>query len=630
VISVVVVWDQEGDPLEVSGQILCWRSYCHGDSISSIPRYVEDNGNRLRMRYLEFIHDLGEYLIKGKRVVDHLNIGDGFSLWWMTLLAEKSPFKSPRIYTCLRLLALEEILIAIRPAELALVSADTALAQAIRRLCRNLNIGFFDRRTSTSKQMNRLRRAYDALPYPVKGLLSLRHVLLRWPLRKVQKPQWHSSENAVFICSYFIHLDPSHCARGHFHSRQWEDFPKFLHDSGRPTNWIQLFLFSSVVPDLSTGIRWLTHFNQDARHQGLHRFLESYLTLRCLCGALWNWIWLNVVACRLGDIQSAFNPKASAVWLWPILGDDWRSSLNGPVAIGNCLSIALFDAALADMPRQQTGLYLCENQAWEKALLHAWRRHGHGRIVGVQHATVPFWHLYYFDDPRSFAANGKCTVPLPDCLAVNGAAAWQAFADAGYPKDRLVEVEALRYLYLSDLFSNSSHNTLSQGAVPPPGQVRVLILGDMIPASMDHLLRLLEGAVKLLPAGYTFTLKPHPAYSADLVGYPGLAANVKREALMEILGDYDIALSANSTSAAVDAYVARLTVIIGIDGDALNLSPLRGRPGAHFVSTSKELAAALQTLRRDNAAVDTQHEDFFFLDTDLPRWKRLLPSPAPN
>ncbi len=425
----VSVWDQEDAPPAASELVLCWQSYVEGGAISSVPRYLEEHAARIRSKYLAFIHDLGERPIAGKRIVDHLDLGDGFSFWWMTHLAEKSPLKSPRIYDCLRLIALEEILATVRPSQLTLVTADRVLAQAIRRLCQNLSIGFRCRLRGGSKRAWSLRRFYDCLPFSVRGLLSFRHVVMRWPLRKLQKPTWFSTENAIFVCSYFIHLDPTLCAQGQFYSRQWEELPKALQKSGKSLNWIQLFLFSAVVPDVATGLRWLRQFNHDARNQGSHAFLDSYVTYRNLLGVLKNWLWLNLVSWRLRGIRSVFYPDGSAVWLWPILRGDWHSSLNGPVALSNCLWIALFDAVLVDMPRQRTGLYLCENQGWEKALLRAWRKNGHGEIIGVQHATVPFWHLYYFDDPRSFNSKQVCALPLPDRLAVNGAAAEQAFID---------------------------------------------------------------------------------------------------------------------------------------------------------------------------------------------------------
>jgi len=622
----VIVWDGKDEPPDTGVLVLCWGSYAQGGRVTSVPRYLEDQAVRIRAKYLAFIHDLGESQIDGKRIVDHLNLGDGFSLWWMTQLAEKSPFKSPRIYDCLRLLALEEILRDRKPSELTLYSSDPDLAQAMRQLCENLRIPFVRRPGKQPRRKWSLRRLYRGLPYPVQGLLSLRHFLRRWPLRKSKKPPWFSGDSAVLLCSYFIHLDRASCMQGHFYSRQWGALPQHLHDSGKRTNWIQHFLFSAAVPDLRTGLNWLRLFNRDAENQGCHTFLDAYLTWGIVARALRGWLRLNSVARRLRQVHTAFYPQGSAAWLWPFLRRDWLTSLQGPVALGNCLWIALFEAVLKDMPRQAMGLYLCENQGWERALLHAWRKHGHGEIIGVLHATVPFWHLYYFDDPRSVNSKEDCGMPLADRLAVNGQGAWNALAEAGFPVERLAAVEGLRYLNLSvpEPAKQYSEKPLKSGSTG----VKVLVLGDMLPESMHNFLVLLEETSQLLPPGYRFTFKPHPGYAVELAGYPGLRADETREALDRIVGDYDFAVAANSTSASVDAYVAGLPVIIALDGADLNLSPLRGQPDVRFVSTPEELAEALQT-KGQSTASDSDRQEFFFLDAELPRWKQLLSSASP-
>jgi surface carbohydrate biosynthesis protein (TIGR04326 family) len=616
-VTAIVVWDQAESPPAGGGAVLCWRSYAHGGSVSSVPRYLEGHADRIRSKYLAFIHDLGESLVAGRRVIDHLNFGDGFSFWWMTTIAEKSPLKSPRIYDCLRMFALEEMLAEKHPSDLTLVSSDRSLAEAMQAMCRNLNTRFKWEHQGARQKWS-LRRVYVALPYALKAVLSLRHVMVRWPLRKSIGPRWFAGRAAIFFCSYFIHLDPTLCTRGQFHSRQWESLPRLLHDSGRRTNWLQIFLFSAAVPDVGTGLSWVRRFNADAPSQGCHAFVDGYLTVRLLLRALTSWVRLCSASRRLRHIPSAFRPQGSAVWLWPLLRDDWRRSLTGQIGIGNCLAVEQFDAALDGVPHQEIGLYLCENQAWEKALLRAWRKHGHGRIIGVQHATAPFWHLYYFDDPRSLTARGECALPLPDQLAVNGAVAWTAFIEAGYPEGRLVQVEALRYLNLA---------ALATKAAPPAGAplaLKVLVLGDLIPTSMHHLLRMLVDAMMLLPRQCQITFKPHPGYAVDLANYRSLAAGETAEPLAQILPEYDVAVSANSTSAAVDAYVAGLPVIVSLDGDDLNLSPLRGQAGACFVSSPEDLAAALQAIGSMEAAPDADRKGFFWLDAEMPRWQRLL------
>ena len=619
-----VLWDQAGDPPATTDKILCWRSYDRRDSISSIPQYLEDHADRLRKKYLAFIHELGEHQIGGKRVIDHLDMGDGFSLWWMTRLAEKSPFKSRRIYGCLRLLALEELLLESGASAVTLASDDQLLAQAIRRLCENLGLGF--RLETTRKPLCRsaLRRLYEALPSPLKGLISLRHYIARWRLRRTRNPQWSGGRDSVFFCSYFIHLEPASGARGRFFSRHWESLPRILHERGIKTNWIQLFILSAAVPNLTTGLDWLRRFNGDAANQGCHSFLDGYFSLSTAARALKTWLRLNAVSWKLRNIGSVFNVAQSAVWLWPLLQEDWHASITGPTAVANCLALELFDAALANMPHQQTGFYLYENQGWEKALLRAWRKHGHGKLVGVQHATAPFWHLYYFDDPRSRDPSLGYPMPSPDLFAVNGLAARHAFLDTGYPADKLVDTEALRYLNLLPLVEHAGaaqvRSDESRGAARP---TRVLVLGDIIAESTHNFLLLVSRAVKVLPDGYELTFKPHPGHAVDLSEYPDLTALETTESLHKILDQYDVAVAANSTSASLDAFLAGLQVIVDLSGDDLNLSPLRGQPGVGFVSTPQELANALMAVRSGSRPANDRGK-FFFLDAALPRWQALL------
>lgn len=622
----VVVWDHQNEPPDGVQEVLCWQGYASGSAKVSVPRYLENHAERLRAKYLAFIHDLGESQIGGKRVVEHLDSGDGFSFWWMTQLAEKSPFKSPRIYDCLRLMALEEILLERKPSDLTLDSADHNLAQAIRRLCRNLRINFVWRPWNKPKQKCSLRSFYLALPYSMQGLISLRHLMMKWPLRKLQKPQWFSGDNTIFLCSYFFHLDTAYCAEGRFYSKQWEGLPKYLQDSGKHTNWIHHFLHSPGMPDVQTGLNWMSLFNRDAYKQGCHTFLETYLSWSVVLRALKNWFWLNAISWRLRKISCAFNPKGSAVWLWPFLRSDWKTSLNGPVAISNCVWIELFDAALKDMPHQKMGLYLWENQGWESALLRAWRRHGHGEIIGVPHATVVFWHLNNFDDPRSLTSNQNCAKPLPDHLAINGPMAWKAFSNTGYPVEQLVEVEALRFQYLIALgfgqpkkLGGHPVSARFSGQGQPK---KVLILGDFTVKQTLKMLRCIEAASHLIDVEISLTLKPHPVCRIVEKDCPALSFELTNRPLAEIMPDYDLAFSSNTTSAGLDALLAGLPVVVFLDDEDFNHSPLRGVEGVRFVGTAQELATVLQSAER--SAPTPAIEDFFWLGSQLPKWRKVL------
>jgi len=109
--SCIVLWDRSSDPSCHSESVYRWNGYVENDSVHSLLRYIETHGERLRSKYLAWIHDLGESQIDGKRIIDHLTFEDGLSYWWMALFVEQNPWKSLSIINAIRLMALEEIVV---------------------------------------------------------------------------------------------------------------------------------------------------------------------------------------------------------------------------------------------------------------------------------------------------------------------------------------------------------------------------------------------------------------------------------------------------------------------------------------------------------------------------------------
>ncbi|MBN8473959.1 TIGR04326 family surface carbohydrate biosynthesis protein [Sulfuritalea sp.] len=618
----VVVWALPGDPPAGIGDVLHWQGYAQGVGTQSVPRYLEANAQRLRAAYLRFIHELGERRVSGKSIAGHLDFGDGFSFWWMTRLAEKSPFKSPRLYDCLRLMALEEMLIECRPSGLILYCAERDLSEAIGNLCNKLGVGFARHPAGREKGKWSLRAIYSSLPQVVQGLLSLRHLASNWSLRNLERPHWFSDQKAIFFCSYFFDLDVAACGAGQFHSNQWGSMPDYLKQSGRHANWIHHYLRSPDGADDGTRAKWLNLFNRDAVNQGCHSLLESYLSWGIAGRALCKWFHLFAISLRLRNVAGAFTPEGSAASLWPLLRTDWWASLRGPAAFGNCLWVELFDAAFRDIPHQETGLYLWENQGWECAMLNAWRRHAHGRIIGVPHATVVFWHLNNFDDPRTLGLRTEYPKPLPDHLAVNGPMARKAFADAGGAlPGRFVDVEALRFQYLAQPGTGSSRRN---GLVVADNgrQMKVLLLGDFTERQTLKMFSCMDEALRQCGTEVSIVFKPHPVSRIRQQDYPSLPFEMSRGALAEVLQSCDLVFSSNTTSAGLEALLAGLPVLVFLDDGDFNHSPLRGVEGVRFVGTPTDLATALDTARHPTT-VPAPHE-FFWLDQGMPRWDRVL------
>jgi surface carbohydrate biosynthesis protein (TIGR04326 family) len=305
-------------------------------------------------------------------------------------------------------------------------------------------------------------------------------------------------------------------------------------------------------------------------------------------------------------------------WLWPLIRENFMESINGRTAVQHLLLIELFDAALKELPKQRLGIYLSENQGWERAMIYAWRKYQHGKLVAVFHSTVRYWDLRYFDDPRTFNDTSSLAKPLPDQVAVNGPVARKTLLSAGFPKNRLVEVEAQRYLGLANGVSRSSKSSEAAGN----HRRRLLVLGDCTRTSTDTMMRLLqEGAIEF-KRYFDITVKAHPACPVSPTDYPPLVYQVTNEPLNHnTLGQFDIAYAANATSASLDAFLAGLPVVIMLDEMNLNFSPLRGQKGVRFVSTAEEL---LRVLKESAQEYEIKNEAYFWQDTELQRWRSLI------
>lgn len=279
---------------------------------------------------------------------------------------------------------------------------------------------------------------------------------------------------------------------------------------------------------------------------------------------------------------------------------------------------------MSTLPKQQVGVYLYEQQPWEFALINAWKASGHDCLIGAQHTTMLYWDLRYFYDSRSYKRTGCNDLPLPDKVAVNGPMAMNTCLQAGYPEEDLVEVEALRYLYLSD-----EKIVTASVLTPKKGIMRLLVLGDYLLSNTQQQMHLLLQAVSLLPGGTVITVKPHPGCPISLADYPSLNMTVTMEPIAKLLAACDVAYSSAATSAAVDAYCVGVPIVSVRDPNTLNLSPLYGCKGVLFASTPEELAHGLiSAVVAPDLHCDSQ--SFFTLDPQLPRWRKLLLNDTAN
>jgi len=287
----------------------------------------------------------------------------------------------------------------------------------------------------------------------------------------------------------------------------------------------------------------------------------------------------------------------------------------------NCLFLNLFEQSLSAFPRRNKGFYLQENQAWERALIYAWRKVGHGELVGVPHTVISSWDLRHFFSPEAYQETGALKLPLPDHVALNGEAAIKAYQKGGYPRELMVEVEALRYLYLGKIVREKSVSKSDD-------RIRLLVLGDCDESITNRQIDLLVEGHDRMPENVRILVKSHPLNPVNLRQWPSIEMEAVDKPLDQLVDAYDIAYTSNATAAAVDAYLAHKKVIVMLDPDDFNFSPLRGYSGVSFAATSGELVDGV--VEADIVADVSEGEAFFYTDPELPRWKYFLNGSHPE
>ena len=616
----ILIWDKvDPPPRNHDGSTYHWNSFQEDvqQKIYSVPRFIEVHAEELRAQYLAYVYDLGEKRYKGKRVVEHLAIRSSFSYWWMTLLAEKCNIaKSPLIADAIKVLALEGLLNQHKLEQIELVTANTALAEVLQDWCDNngVHLNCMQQVVQSKSKKTSLRVLYKRILMRAQAFVWLFHRLVsRWPLAGAGVAQWSESRATTSFVSYFFNLVPDVAEQAKYESRYWGHLPNSMVSEGHPARWLHIWVKDKVAPSAKIAKQLIDRFNRSEETCQAHVTLDSFLSLSTVWSTLIDWMLLQWNTRKIESVLG--KTQGSAFNLWPLVRDDWMASTKGPIAMSNLLILNLFETAFSDIPKQQQGYYLQENQGWEFGCISAWRNTGHNILIGVPHSTVRYWDLRYFFDPRSYNQSSPLKLPLPSRVAVNGVIAKKIYLEGGYPSNELVEVEALRYHHLD----SDGHNMCE--SLTEETQQQLFVLGDYLPEYTIQQMKLLEDSAKDID-GWVIVIKPHPACPVDLDNYPMLTsinAIVTDQPISNLLDDCNVAYSSLTTSAAVDAYCAGLSVISILDPSTLNLSPLRDVDGVQFVSNSEELLLALQ-----NTSKQEQPIHYFYLDSDLPRWKKLL------
>lgn len=601
----VLIWDVEETPPTSNKFTIYWSRSCDEKNSISITKYVEDNSDELRSQYLKWIYDLGECVVDGKKVVEHLLIRKNFSYWWLSSLTQKVNIdKSQNINDSIKLLGLEKYIKKQRLNSIQIVSRNFNLVKIIEKLCFDNDIIF-----TSSKAKSYFKNYIDKGLITITALIYLGWFFIRSVPIMLQKKERLSTNSNVFFIDIFTHIYTSAYKNHQFKSYYWEDLVAKLQEWNIKTNWLHIYYKNNKNKSYVFVKELCNFFSKNSKGMEKHFLLESNISIELFYQITKDLLKIRKQKKLISKLKK-IKPKESNLDLWVMHSQDFHESILGKELVKNCILIVLFEEFMKKIPKQSLGIYISENQVWELVLIHAWKSGGHGTLVGAPHNTIRYWDLRHHFDSRTYSDFDMIKYPMPNFLAINSPMAFKNLICSGYPRIKLIEVEGLRYLYLlNEKEKNERVNSFT-----------ILICCDYQEKNTIKILDWLSCIKEYLPINSKIIFRPHPIYKVDIKKYLTLNLLISKDQLSQDFSSADVVIVGLISSVAADAYAYGLPVIQILDGTLLNMSPLRSNKNVNFVSSKKELLNILKLSKPDS----TNNDKFFYLDKNLLKWKKIM------
>lgn len=580
---------------------ILWTGYEETQNQKSILKYINNHSKELRSSYLSWVDSIGNTKINNKKFKDYLETNSGFSLWCMTHFVEKSHTKTRSHYFSIKFLALIDILNKQEIETIICEVNNLNLQKALESYCKEKEII--------------LKKPYYTFRYKInnfkiyhifKGLfLLIRGLLCHLFYRKVKRNPDYFKNNSVSIFSYFLNFEINN---HEFHSTYWTSLPNYLNNKNVKINWFHHYIKSKGTSNINNDIQILKKLNNENNY---HSFIYNQIPLTRFFKLLFVWFSkiIKILSIEKKLLNNINNNKNG--FLFNFHRNDYYNSIYGSLSIQNIIWENQFSVIFREIPKQKLGLFLCENQGWEKAFIYHWKKNKHGNLCGVIHSTMPFWDLRYHQSKNHFNDN-ETFIPYPDFFAINSPIAKKLYLESFQPKNKLVEVEALRYIGLvgSKMKIKEKNKTINE----------LIVIGDYQKNTTIQMLRILNKYKKNNDVEIIF--KPHPGNIIDLDQNGLNGININNDSIQNLSKRYDYFITTANTSSSIDLILLRKNFLVYLDQDDFNLSYLNELKNIDYFYDNQSFDKLISSLPKNLNTIDPNQ--LLYLDPSLKKWKDFI------
>ena len=575
-----------------------------------INDYIEKNKIEIRNKYLSFIENIDTKYNNNKKIKAIFGVDNFHSLWEMSSIYEKCPNKSLVINDCIKLIAFEEILKIEKPTIVQLISKDIRVYKSIKNLCEENNIKlqydlsllYFSNYKLKSLTPNIIKTAYFIFKIFISCFLSKNNVVN------------NNFGSQISLISYFLNykIQKNENDNVSFFSSYWHNLPNLIYQHKQKINWLHIGIDKKASKNFNIFKKDNTNLDNSTTN---HMLIDNNLSFDIFFTSIIIFVKISLISLFTFDIIKLFNLNKSKINFYPLLKADWISSTRGSQLFFSIITIKTFDKLFSKLPNQKLGLYLFENQSWERALIGSWKKFKHGKLVGVDHTTgyMRFWDLKYYKSLNFY----KNINIKPELHCISSPLSKEMMICSGFPKDKIIDVEALRFNYLIKNLSDFNSQKI--------GSNNVLLIGDIDYVSTKNLLEDIDKIHSNINKDFKISFRPHPGTpnKGKLINFAkNLNINISNSSLISDIKFYDKIIIVGASSVSIEALLMKKKIIVYLSKDKLNLSPVNYIKKINFISSSQDLLNSIN-FEIKNVKVE---QEFFWLDNDLCKWKIFLDS----
>ncbi len=547
--------------------------------------FIDRNSDFLKNEFLSIIENTREKKIFNKRLKDFFQLNKFVNLWDLSHFNEKNIFKEDYINSCLQYLAIVKIIQNYNIKEFSLNNVDKKILNILKKYNKNINFKILKKKKKNLKDDLKifiLGNWFISLIYFLKNNISFH--------KKQNKVNY---DNKNLIISYFCHYEKNFEKNAFFVSDHWKGLEKHIK---KKFFYLNFFIPSKKYKSYQSLKKNINNKIVNIKDKN---FLNNYFYLNDLIKIIsysfiysWKFYFLYLIL---------KNKKDSKIALLELSYKIQKRSFSGITCFDNLKNYYTLKKFFGLNPNIRKCIYLMENQSWEKILLKFCNTKN---IIsyGYVHATMPFWHLNYY---QTKVLNKK-NIYLPDKIFTVSRINLDLLTKQGISRNKIELVEALRYEWLNKIkkkiFSSNSN--------------KILVFGDYDKKLNDKLFRLIKNFLVKKKNLYIY-FKPHPG---DITNYNN------RNNKLKIIQDlpkklkFKFYIFSNSTSASAEYTHLSNNIAVFRPKLGINLSPFKDLKEYQNIFFSNEF----ELLDIINSKKNKNYKNFFYINKNLICWKKKI------